>query len=85
MAAKFFNVYYYRKLATFLIFINIINVGLLIAVGIVFLNRGDTDYYATNGYMPPIGIYAMNAANESAEPLLPADPPEIKQPKIGVQ
>ncbi len=85
IAAKLFHVHYYRKLAKFLIYINIINLGLLIAMGLIFVNRGVSDYYASNGYMPPIVINAMDAANESSEPLLPVDNLEVIKPKAIVQ
>ena len=85
IASKFFQVYYYRKLATFLIMINIINLGLLVAIGLIFIGRGEASYYATNGYMPPVLIYAMNTANEAETPLLPPDQVELIKPKTSVQ
>ena len=84
IASKFFHVYYYRKLAKWLLLINILNLGLIIWIGYIFTSRNEPNFYATNGYMPPIEITAMNQANESAEALLPIDLPESEIEKQGV-
>lgn len=55
----------------------LLNFVLLAVIHNYLLHPGKTTYYASNGFFAaPIELTALDAPNESAEPLLPDDPPE---------
>jgi intracellular multiplication protein IcmM len=72
---KNFNVNVYRRGLLLIIISVIISCIIGILMFYVYLNQPERDYYATSGIAPPIKLNGLTAPNETANPLLPPDPP----------
>jgi intracellular multiplication protein IcmM len=74
--SKFFYVRTYR-LAGRLLFVSLaLNLLLSLATFYVYFQQPARDFYATSGIVPPVKLTALNQPNNSATPLLAADPAE---------
>ncbi len=71
--SKGFNVRFYRKLGTLLIFTMLINFGLVIAIFYLHLELPEPDFYSTYGETPPAKLTPMNHPNYSSTALLSDD------------
>ncbi|MDF1645977.1 MAG: type IVB secretion system protein IcmM/DotJ [Legionellaceae bacterium] len=72
--SKRFYVGTFRFAETALVFSLLISVLLGLGLFYVYVHIPERHYYATNGEVPPTELTAMDAPNETAIPLLAADP-----------
>ncbi|MDP1602315.1 MAG: type IVB secretion system protein IcmM/DotJ [Legionella sp.] len=80
--SKFFYVNMYRKLMTLIIASQGLNVLFCLAVTYTHLQQPERTFYATSGIIPPIKLNPLDAANKSAEALLPPDPVDDNEIKV---
>lgn len=71
--SKRFYVNTFRAISRAVVLSLAINVVLILAIGYVFLNKPEPDYYATYGETPPVPLAAMDSPNYTAIPLLAND------------
>lgn len=74
ISSKQFYVLLYRKLGNILVISLVCNFLLGLLATHMYFNRGEPNYYSTNGATPPVGLSAMTTPNESSIPLLGSDP-----------
>lgn len=72
--SKFFYVRTYRKVLTYIILSQIVNIALCLGIIYSFFHQPIRTYYATSGIEPPIELNPLDTPNYTAKPLLPADP-----------
>lgn len=72
--SKRFYVSTYRVTANTLIASIIINLILGFVIHFIYFSQPESDYYATNGAMPPIELTPMDSPNVTSVALLPSDP-----------
>lgn len=72
--SKWFYVSTYRRIIRWIFILLVTNVLLLAAVVYAHFTQAKPEYYATNGYMPPIMLTLLKTPNFSSEALLPPDP-----------
>lgn len=63
----------FRKVSKLLLISLLISVCLLIGIYLLIINRGQEDYYATNGVTHPMLLHVRDEPNMSSEPLLKSD------------
>ena len=72
--SKFFYVYTYRKVLTFIIASAIMNTVLCVAISYSYFHRPERAFYSTSGVVAPVKLTPMDTPNYSAEAKLPPDP-----------
>ena len=52
----------------------LLNLVLCVAISYIYFHQPAQQFYATNGFTPPIELVPLAAANNSLNALLPSDP-----------
>ena len=60
----------------------LLSLVLCAAISYCYFHQPDQQFYATNGFTPPIELVPLAAANNSSNPLLPPDPIIADQTKF---
>lgn len=80
--SKAFYVNTYRRVMAGIVFSLAVNIILFVAIVYVYKSRQLPTFYATSGMTPPIELKALDAPNDTSEPLLPPDPTDDNEVKL---
>ena len=82
VTSKSFYIRTYRRLCGWIVISLLLSLVLCVAISYRFFHQPERRYYATNGSTAPVALEPLDAANQSAQALLPPDPVIPEQTKF---